>query len=632
MAAVLPVLFLLLAIAYFAVLDEWRVAFVKGAIAWGVAVVVNTEVLSLFQGVRPIPLAVVWTLEGVLVQVLVWRRRDALSARLGAAQGWRVIAAVSPLLVIAAATAVIAVVAPPNTFDAMTYHMARVAHWAADGTVAFYPTSTLRQLFLNPWSEYGVLQLQVLSGGDRLANLVQWFCMAGSIVVASLIAKQLHAPLRGQLLAAFAVGTLPMGILQSTSTQNDYSAGLWLLCAVAATLAYVAAPSLQGAFWIGASVGLALLTKGSSYIFVAPLALLLAGWMVVRLKTRLLVPAAVMIAVPLALNAGMYLRNEAQFQSPLGPGQETAILTNATFEPAAIGSNVLRDSALQVGTPFGNVNHMVERAIVRFHKLVLHIDASDPRTTFEDSKFAVNPLSLDEDYAGDPLQSVLALVAVVAALMLWRRTPLLAIYAAALAVAFILFAGYLKWQPWLSRLELPLLLVAGPLIGTVLARWWKPFGVAAVAALLVAGAVPFVIDNQSRPVVGFAFPLNPRLLAEGATIFNTPRDDLYFVKNPTFEAPVRRVAADAQSAGCREIGMWLRGNDWEYPLWALAGPGTRFDQAILANASETATRFGSRPCLLVTTIDAPAPTIELDRVFFVESWAENGVAFYTTVP
>jgi hypothetical protein len=156
--------------------------------------------------------------------------------------------------------------------------------------------------------------------------------------------------------------------------------------------------------------------------------------------------------------------------------------------------------------------------------------------------------------------------------------------------------------------------------------------VGAVAAVLVAGAVPFVIDNQSRPVVGFAFPLNPRLLAEGATIFNTPRDDLYFVKNPTFEAPVRRVAADARSAGCREIGMWLRGNDWEYPLWALAGPGTRFDQAILTNASETATRFGSRPCLLVTTIDAPTPTIELDRVLFVESWAENGVAFYTTVP
>jgi len=632
MAAVLPALFLPLAIAYFGVLDEWRVAFVKGAIAWGVAVALNTEVLSVFRGLRPVPLAVVWTLEGVLVLVLVWRRRNTLSARLTGAAGWPVVAAASPLIVIAAATAVIAIAAPPNTFDAMTYHMARVAHWAADGTVAFYPTATLRQLYLNPWSEYAVLQFQVLSGGDRLANLVQWFCMTGSVVFASLIAKQLHAPLRGQLLAAFTVGTLPMGILQASSTQNDYSAAFWLLCAIAAALAYVASPSLGGAFWIGASIGLAMLTKGSSYIFAAPLALLLAGWMVVRLRTRLLAPAALMVAVPLVLNFGMYIRNEVQFQSPLGPSEETATLANATLEPAAIASNLLRDSVLQVGTPFANVNYKLERAVLAVHTRVLHIDVSDPRTTFGTEPFAVNASSLDEDYAGDPLQAILAVVSIVVALILWRRAPLLALYAGALVVTFILFAAYLRWQPWLSRLELPMLVAAGPLIGTVLARWLEGLGVGVVAALLLVVAVPFVIDNQSRPMVGFSFPLNPRLLPEGTTIFNTPREQLYFVKDPSFEVPVRRVAADAQSSGCGEVGMWLRGNDWEYPLWALTGGRSRFDQAIVANASATATHFGSRPCLLVTTIDAPTPTIELDGALFIETWAENRVALYAPLP
>lgn len=632
MAAVLPALFLLLAIACFGVLDEWRVAFMKGAIVWGLAVALNTEVLSVFRGLRPVPLAVLWTFEGVLIEVLVWRRRDALSKRLSMAHGWRVVAAACPLFVMAAATAVIAIAAPPNTFDSMTYHMARVAHWAADGTVAFYPTAILRQLYLNPWSEYAVLQFQVLSGGDRLANLVQWFGMAASVVIASLIAKLLQAPLRGQLLAAFVVGTLPMGILQASSTQNDYSAASWLLCAIAAALAYVAAPSLRGAFWIGASIGLALLTKGSSYIFVAPLALLLAGWMVVRLRTRLLGPAAVMVAVPLVLNLGMYIRNEAQFQSPLGPSEETATLVNATFEPAAIASNLLRDSVLQVGTPFPNVNYKLERAIHAVHTRVLHIDVSDPRTTFGTETFVVNASSLDEDYAGDPLQAILAVISIVAALILWRRDPLPALYAGALVVTFIVFAAYLRWQPWLSRLELPMLVAAGPLIGTVLAGWLKGLGVGIVVAVLFVGAVPFVIDNQSRPMVGFAFPLNPRLLPEGATIFNTPREQLYFVKNRSFEGPVRRAAADAQSSGCGEVGMWLRGNDWEYPLWALTGGKSRFDQAILMNASATATRFGSRPCLLVTTIDAPTPTIELDRALFIESWAENGLALYTPLP
>jgi hypothetical protein len=354
--------------------------------------------------------------------------------------------------------------------------------------------------------------------------------------------------------------------------------------------------------------------------------------MAVRLRTRLLAPAAVMLAVPLVLNLGMYTRNEAQFQSPLGPSEETATLANATFEPSAIASNLLRDSVLQVGTPFANVNYKLERAIHAVHTRVLHFDVSDPRTTFGTATFAVNPSSLDEDYAGDPLQAILAVVSIAAALILWRRAPLLALYAGALVVTFILFAAYLRWQPWLSRLELPMLVAAGPLIGTVLARWLKGLGAGIVAALLLVVAVPFVIDNQSRPMVGFAFPLNPRLLPEGATIFNLPREQLYFVKDPSLEVPARRVAADAQSSGCGEVAMWLRGNDWEYPLWALTGGRSRFDQAILSNASETATHFGSRPCLLLTTIDAPTPTIELDRALFIESWAENGVALYTPLP
>src|SRR5258708_34931113 len=158
MAAVLAVLFLVLAIAYFGVLDEWRVAFVKGAIAWGVAVVVDTAGLSLFQSLRPIPLAAVWTLESLLVAGLMWPRRGALLTRLRelkpGPQGWRLIAALIPIFAIAAAVGVIAIVAPPNTLDSMTYHMPRVMHWAADATVAFYPTTIMRQLYSAPVAGY----------------------------------------------------------------------------------------------------------------------------------------------------------------------------------------------------------------------------------------------------------------------------------------------------------------------------------------------------------------------------------------------------------------------------------------------------------------------------------------------
>ncbi len=75
----------------------------------------------------------------------------------------------------------------------MSYHLARVAHWGQNHTVAFYPTHIVRQLYQPPWAEYAMLHLYILAGGDRLANLVQWVAMAVSLVGVSVIARQLGA-------------------------------------------------------------------------------------------------------------------------------------------------------------------------------------------------------------------------------------------------------------------------------------------------------------------------------------------------------------------------------------------------------------------------------------------------------
>ena len=45
----------------------------------------------------------------------------------------------------------IALLAAPNTFDSMTYHMGRVAHWAHQGSVAPYPTHIVRQITAPHW-------------------------------------------------------------------------------------------------------------------------------------------------------------------------------------------------------------------------------------------------------------------------------------------------------------------------------------------------------------------------------------------------------------------------------------------------------------------------------------------------
>jgi hypothetical protein len=83
---------------------------------------------------------------------------------------------------------VIAVVAPPNTWDGMSYHMARVAHWIQDQSVRHFSTSYLPQLYQMPWAEFAITHLQILSGSDIFANCVQWGGMAGSLIGVSWLA------------------------------------------------------------------------------------------------------------------------------------------------------------------------------------------------------------------------------------------------------------------------------------------------------------------------------------------------------------------------------------------------------------------------------------------------------------
>src|SRR5207247_2483992 len=92
------------------------------------------------------------------------------------------------------------------------------------------PTVNLRQLVLGPGAELIVLHLQILSGGDRLANLVQWLAYAGLVAGASLVARELGAGRRGEFFAASLAASIPMAILQASSTQTDAVAALWLVC------------------------------------------------------------------------------------------------------------------------------------------------------------------------------------------------------------------------------------------------------------------------------------------------------------------------------------------------------------------------------------------------------------------
>src|SRR3990172_12432046 len=194
----------------------WRRAFLRSSVALGGYMVLATEGLSLLGGVTRLGLSLVWALPALLALAwLVARIRSGGSIALphwtrpDGSLDWMIFVGIG---IIIATTAVIAWVSPPNTWDSLTYHMARVAHWAQNHSLAPFATGNERQNFMPPAAETAMLQVYVLAGGDRLVNFVEWFAMLGSVVGVTLIARALGAARLGQVFSALFVLTLPLRI------------------------------------------------------------------------------------------------------------------------------------------------------------------------------------------------------------------------------------------------------------------------------------------------------------------------------------------------------------------------------------------------------------------------------------
>ncbi len=560
----------------------WREALVAAAVVWGVLVVVSTEALGLIGQFRFPYVAAFWVVASSIAAAAVVKggRIGLRPIKLPPTPAFLIRA--FPFAVIAAPTLLVALVAPPNTWDSMTYHLARVAHWVDQGSVAHYPTETIRQLYLPPFAEYAIAHFQILTGGDHLANVVQWSCMVGSVIGVSLIAQELGSPIRGQYLAAALAATLPMGILQSASTQNDYVESFWLVCAVIYALRLRQGADIETTLGVAASIGFAVLTKGTAYVFAVPVLFVAAWWLISQKGISAWRHALLMVLVVITINAGAWGRNISTFGSPLGPSQGVA---NAVFSAPAFASNIIRDTSNQLVTPFAIVNSSIQEAIVQIHG-PLGISPNDPRTTWPGESFHIARFSRNEDTAADPVQFLLLLAAAVISFIYWRRRKDYAVYMGGLILAFLLFAFVLRWQPWHSRLELPLMVLGAPATAAVLTAVLSPRVIAATAAVLFVFAVPWLDSDSKRPLVG------PQ------SVLTSARNDVYFRVRPGDEAAYLQAADQAHLSGCHVVGIAGNEQSGEYGLWVYLGSGYRVVAVHPAPGTENLGGGTPPPCIV----------------------------------
>jgi len=584
MAVILPLLtFVLLALAFQAFFSRrennhsWRDSILFAAISWGLLLIAITECLTIFKSITFAWLLTAWGIVAIALAAinyfLIKKSKPAVTFKVSAFE----VVLLSAIALIAITTGIIAIMAPPNTWDSMTYHLSRVMHWQQNHSVAHYATHCIRQIYSLPWAEYAILHLQVLSGSDRFASLVQWFNMLGSLLAVSLIAKSFGAIRRGQIFAAAICAAIPMGILQASSTQNDYVLTFWLLCFV-----YFGLLSTKQWKWYyvcasGVALGIAFLTKGAAYIYAWPFLFWFIFRWIRKLRWQFWKPVFVILFLALVVNGGFFYRNYALFKKPMVSGHLE--MMNDPLSLETFVSSVTKNVALHLSSHKKEVNAKIESAVKSFHEF-LDVDIDSPGLNYVNRQFYIPHTLFHEDTTGNLLH--LLLIVLTAGLWLimkdLRRLSGFAGYAISITLGFLLLCFLSKWQVWNSRFHLAIFVLWSPLIALMFDKVWNRKVANVLVLLLFLLSLPWVFLNRSRPII-----------SKDASIFDKSRIEQYFVNQPYLQRSYQKTAEFIASRGYQRIGLVMGEDDWEYPLWVfLKEQGQRFviEHVDVANKTE----------------------------------------------
>lgn len=595
--------------------SDWRNAFLISAVFLAGYMVIFTEILSLFRALTQASIALSWSIALVITLILGWRSN---LIKKGVSLAWQQIRSIHGsdyvfliiTFAIIATLFVVAIKSVPNNTDSLQYHMSRVMHWAQDKSLAHYPTAYEPQLFNPIFAEVGILDLRLLWGNDQLSGLIQWFSMVVALIAVSAIVKVLGVGRKGQWAAVAFTASLPMGILQSTSTQNDYVLAFLLATAIfMVLLSKKRQPDLGETACLGLAVGLGLLTKGTAYPYFLPVAIWYAINRLWESKfQRMLLQAGLITLIVIVINLGFWVRNIITFGGPLGPGEWVSVMTAGGYTPGIFVSSVTRNILMNFATPNDAVNNSI---------------ASWYRNTFSNMDPAASGFSLTlgwnhEDLAGSPLQVVILAITLIMLLIFRKNAGNLSFkYCLVTLGSFLTLMIVLRFDPYGMRYHIPFWVIFAPLVGVAFAMVKiKQLVYMGIIGLFVT-ASPYIVFNRTRPLIAMrnvheAFTIPCYLGCTSGSILNESPKTILFANWIQYREPYSSTTDLILSSGCKNVGLEIDSHDLEYVFWWLLGApqnGIHIETINPSPRSERYEKTGFKPCAIICTICVDSPNV-----------------------
>ncbi|MCU1279121.1 MAG: hypothetical protein JWM53_2667 [bacterium] len=516
------------------------------------------NLLSLARGVSAIPLATVHLILIATLARYLRRRRpgtyrrfvDVLRLR---AASLRFEYMLAPLLILLAVTAYLY---PPTNWDSMTYHMARVAHWMQNRSVAYFPANQAAQNTMGPGVEYLLLLLQVLAYSDRWANCVQLFAYVLLIGSLPSLCRHFGLPKRWCPWVAIFVGGIPIITLEATTTQNDLVAALMSVSVVSASLPLLSRSKQirsHAVIIFSMCAAVTYLVKPTATLAALPISLVVLA---VLLKRSIGAPRREVIVALLGAATCVFV--------VLGPDTYRKLhLTNSVFG----GRNEIyplwgfwKDRA------FNSIRAYCQNAYSPNDALALITKWEQALFRGKTSQlFCGAVYSSNEDRAGNPFHALICLaliasipivviIAVARKLSVWRMTTI----AATVPFAWVLFHAFIRNQEFITRLQAPIFALS-PLL-------WPAFLLPRLGGAQIRGCM---LATASAVALAFGYVnavMNPFRPPTMPVMHVIDRAAFYYVTHADLRDLHAAALRDIQESTCRLVGFYVDPQHFDYPF------------------------------------------------------------------